>query len=438
VNARDDFDLRLTDMLDDLAAARVPEYLADIHAVARRRQQRPSWSFPGRWLPLDLVPVWPGSANRFVWMLVVVALIAAAAALVQLGSQRHLPAPFGPAGNGRIVYDDGSRILSINPDGSDVRPLTSVVGTATRPSFSLDGLRLAFLLDTDGRQAIVVANADGSNPIEVASTDEAEGAAFAGEAPAWSPDSTRVAISVLFLQEPGLEHVEIWIVNTDGTGHTVLPTPSLVSAEGPSWSPTGDRLAFIGEPSRMPEGFLYVSALDGSGLVRISERASSADAGYLQVARWSPDGRQIAVHYGDLARTGRDVLLLATDPINEEVVAGTVADEAQPAWSPDGSQLAYWRSTVAGANRWQVVILDIVQATERVLSVRSGNADSLNWSPDGDWVSVAICPVSVRCELRLLDATGAGREPVVLAAVPPKSYDVSHDLAYWSWQRLAP
>ena len=179
-----------------------------------------------------------------------------------------------------------------------------------------------------------------------------------------------------------------------------------------------------------------MSAPDGSGLVRLSEKASNAEKGYLQVPRWSPDGKHIAVHHGDSARLDRDILLLATDRPDEAVIAGTDEDEAQPAWSPDGGRLAYWRST--GGRQWQVVVLDLATRTETVLAPLSATADSLAWSPDGTEITALRCISATDCELLALHARDPTGEPTVLAHIVPKSYDVSTDQAYWSWQRTAP
>src|SRR4029077_15346819 len=130
---------------------------------------------------------------------------------------------------------------------------------------------------------------DGSGARELATTDSATGLVMSQEAPVWNPDSRRIAISIVDFTTDS-DAARIWIVDADHGGHTELLPPSLFAAEGPAWSPDGDRIAFLGEPTRRPESFLYVSAPDGTGLVRLSEKASNSDEGYLQLPRWSPDG----------------------------------------------------------------------------------------------------------------------------------------------------
>jgi hypothetical protein len=78
----------LPGILGDLSAAPAPEYLDDVFLRTGRMRQRPAWTFPERWLPMDLatraVP-----AARLPWrQLGVLALIAVL--LVYL-ERRHLP-----------------------------------------------------------------------------------------------------------------------------------------------------------------------------------------------------------------------------------------------------------------------------------------------------------------------------------------------------------
>jgi len=434
VNTLNDFDLRLVDLLQEVAPPRVPEYLEEIKLGARRHRQRAAWSFPGRWLGVDVAVRPPAPLSWLAWAAILTALVALIAVAAIVGSPPRLPPPFGPAANGVIVYDDGAHVLTTLP-GSSARPLSSGSTIDTRPSASLDGRRIAFLREAGAVTSVVVASIDGSAPREIAVTSSADGLTLKSEPPAWSPDGTRIAITVIDSRN-AQDHAEIWIVDAAAGGHSTLLPPGLASVEAPAWSPDGDRIAFLGEPPGEPSSFLYVSRLDGAGLLKISEQPSNAEAGYFQLPRWSPDGRLIAVHHGHAEHLDRDILLLATGPLNESVLGTPSADEAQPAWSPDGGALAFWRSE--GGFNWRVVILDLATRTEQAVGPTSGNADSLSWSPDGSGIVVVACPNQTSCRLLLIDASDPRAPPTLLAEVPPKSYDVSSDHVYWSWQRLAP
>jgi Tol biopolymer transport system component len=434
MNARDPFDQRLSDLLSDVAPRTVPDYLPEVRARARSERQRQGWTFPRNWIPFDLSGP-SATMARLAWAVLLVLLIGALVVAGIVGSRPRVPAPFGLAANGLVVYDDGSRILALDPGRNGVQPLSSGPGKDTRPSVSLDGQRIAFLRDQGKKTSLMVENMDGSGVRELATADSSTGVTMAAEAPAWSPDSTRIATTIIDTRTTD-PVARIWIVDANGAGVTELLPPALVAAQYPAWSPAGDRIAFLGDLTQLPETFLYVSAPDGSNLLQLSKRASNADVGFLQLARWSPDGKHIAVHYGDSYRLDHDILLLATDHLEEEVIAGTDKDETQPAWSPDGRRIAYWRSTAG--HQWQVVVLDLATRQETVLAPISRTADSLAWSPDGTEITALICTSDTNCELVLLDTRDPTADPTVLARVAPKSYDLSTDQAYWSWQRRAP
>lgn len=435
MNRRDDVDLRIADLLHELAPARTPEYLDELRGSVTRRRQRPARSFVSHWLPIDPTPFQLAGVRRVALLGLTILLLAALMVGAFVGSQRRLPPPFGFAANGLVAYDDGSRILLSDGRGG---PPQAWAGAehGTRPAFSPDGTKLAFLREHVGGTALDVADVDGARSRTILEPDPAVRGRILPELPVWSPDSGHLAVSVLVGDAPS-DHVEIWIVDTNtGRRSTLLPKP-LVAAAYPAWSPDGSRISFLGEPDGSATNYLYVAHSDGSGLLAISNRKSSAATGYFQQPRWAPDGRHIAVHYGEPGTTGRDILVLATDDLEETSIAATPRDEAQPAWSPDGTRLAFWRST--DERDFQIVVIDVASRRETPLGLRSPLADILSWSPDGASIAAVRCATEASCDLLLVDATNPARAPTVLATgVPPASLDLSGDRAYWSWQRLAP
>src|SRR4051812_3243194 len=106
MNTNDMFGQELSAWLQEEGEHRVPNHLPEVLVETAATRQRPWWSSPERWLPvqskLRFSPV-----PRVAWILVVLAIVIAlgVAAVLVVGSRRHpLPPPFGPARNGLIVY----------------------------------------------------------------------------------------------------------------------------------------------------------------------------------------------------------------------------------------------------------------------------------------------------------------------------------------------
>ena len=108
----------LSPILGDLAMAPYPDYVDDVLGRTGRMRQRPAWTFPGRWLPMDLTTRTisaPGRPWRQLGILALIALLLAVTLAVYVGTQRHVPAPFGPARNGLIPYVSGGDIYVGDP-----------------------------------------------------------------------------------------------------------------------------------------------------------------------------------------------------------------------------------------------------------------------------------------------------------------------------------
>jgi hypothetical protein len=168
-------------------------------------------------------------------------------------------------------------------DWSDVHRLTTNPGGDDLPgSYSPQGDRLVFLRsDTTGSSLglfVVNTNGSGLKRITPASIDVRS----AGD---WSPTGNEIVFSGLTQPD---HRQTLWMVHADGTGlHQIAvaasPTcggarsdPASVGCSGPTWSPTGTRIAF--RENRASGITLVVSDADGSAPHAIANEGTG-DAG---------------------------------------------------------------------------------------------------------------------------------------------------------------
>jgi hypothetical protein len=161
------FDRDLGAVLEDLYLGPTPDYRDAVVAVASDRRQRPSWTFPGTWLPVDDIASRAGLAPGVPWRAVALALVVigllVAAALVAASHQTKLPPPFGVARNGSIAYSYGD-IYTVDPATGASTAIITGPANDSRPLFSRDGTKVAFLRASSTSYAydLMVAGADGS------------------------------------------------------------------------------------------------------------------------------------------------------------------------------------------------------------------------------------------------------------------------------------
>src|SRR4029079_19639596 len=106
-------------LLADLYLAGTPDYRDDLVRQVRAVRQRPAWSLPGRWLPMEItsarVPI-TRLNMRQLGLLPLIAILVAALFPAYIGSlQPKLPPPFGVARNGAMLYGSGGDIYQLDP-----------------------------------------------------------------------------------------------------------------------------------------------------------------------------------------------------------------------------------------------------------------------------------------------------------------------------------
>jgi Tol biopolymer transport system component len=244
-----------------------------------------------------------------------------------------------PGPNGQIAFssnrDGNFEIYSMNDDGSDVTRLTDNDANDFDPSWSPDGEKIAFVSFRDGsnNMEIYVMNADGSDQTRLTDNDDA-----LDREPSWSPDGEKIAF-VSDRDSTG-EGDEVGDVNAiysldadDGSDVTRLTDTDVPLDSHPTWSPDGDRIAFVS--FRDGNNEIYsLDADDGSDVTRLTD-----DARNDLYPTWSPDGEKIAfVSDRDSTGEGDEIYSLDADDGSDVTrLTDNDADDREHDWGTNTS-----------------------------------------------------------------------------------------------------
>jgi TolB protein len=207
-----------------------------------------------------------------------------------------------------------------------------------------------------------------------------------GFQPAASPDGREIAY-VRRRETPS--GTVIWVMDASGRNQKRLTAGRYDTS--PAWSANGKALFFaryraVGDG----EAAIFTMRRDGTRLRRMTAWTSACMSG-LDV---SPDGNVLAFGSASCDRPlggaieaidmrGKPVPILQslTPPPNSPLDW-----PFDPAWSPDGTRLAFSRIEALGAGA--AYVADIDGSNARRLSPHALSASSPTWSPDGEWIAL--------------------------------------------------
>jgi hypothetical protein len=382
----DRLDAALPELLAGLVAPASPDDLDLILTRSAALQQRSPWSFPERWIPMSVLARTASVTRPIPWRmvgLVALILLAVAAAVVLGPGARQSPAPpFGVAGNGLLVFEQDSKILTIDPGSGSIVAQTGGAVRGQEPTFSRDGTRIAFarpdsgsraqlivadanlrdqvvvtpdplqelrgwsfspdgrsvvaLARVDGVERIVLASADGSQPIRVLDVIPT----FGDSPPAFRPP---LGNEILFLRQGEAGRAAVAVNVATGAVRTIAePTPT-ADIIGAAWSPDGASVVYttVDGTSTDLSGRAWVVSADGTGARHIDSQPgtnvtgygpASNDASRIVISRFYPTYARMAIVPLDGSGTGVEIACpppAAIDACGIDIWG----------WSPDDSML---------------------------------------------------------------------------------------------------
>jgi Tol biopolymer transport system component len=220
-----------------------------------------------------------------------------------------------------------SKLVVMNADGSNV-VRHALPHSVWHPTWSPDGTRITYSALSDGSLNIWTVDADGGWPVLLFSERGWDGQ------PSWSPDGTKLAlVSDWFAYDFGFD---VFLVDPDGVGFTALTDGNIfdpIEYLWPSWSPDGTKIALtLSNEIGINRYTTLVGVMnhDGTGLRSLIAAAPAqlGDAPWSKVS-WSLDGTLIAFTSGSAGAL--DVSWVKVDGS----AWGTIITNGwNPAWQP--------------------------------------------------------------------------------------------------------
>lgn len=244
-------------------------------------------------------------------------------------------------------------------DGDAVKRLTDNKSISLLPRFSPDGRRLAYTSYKDGNPDLWMLDLETGHS-KIFSSEQ--GLNIAG---GFSPDGSRILMTLSRGKSPNL-----FVRDVVGAAAPERLTSHFGADSTPTFSPDARQVAFVSDRSGNPQ--IHVLDIPTKKITRLT------NLNWCDAPSWSPTGEWIAFSGRAHNKDKMDIFLVdITGGQLRQLTHGEGSNE-DPAWSPDGRFLAF--SSTRG-KRSQVWVMDADGSAPRLMAEVPGASVTPHWSP---------------------------------------------------------
>ena len=225
-------------------------------------------------------------------------------------------------------------------------------------------------------------------------------AAGLGASPDASSDASAVATEPWIAYQTDRGGEGTWLIHPDGTGDRQVAADFAGDLILPNWSPDGRRLVMTsrgtGGTEPLYEYDLTSETSNSSSTARTRVSGTTSRCTRRTARPWPSSVPWVPSRmrgHRPTAACGWAISHRRGPARHQATRAAT--GSTFPHWSPDGSQLTYWRwrEDEGGTTGTAVFVIDADGTDERQFTEWEAMAGDADWSPDGEWIVYSSFPL---------------------------------------------